>query len=687
MKRASFQAQFAAAIAIPMALLLVANAIALVALLRVGGAQEKLSQAETVRVTASDMKYQRYLTRFDIRQFVLKGKDADAAAEAKATADLMVDISKMSAFDANDTELLALTSQLQTLSDAINQRNALQVKAIAANRDAMLPAFQGKPVTGVGADVSKSLADNNIDIPKEVKALDDLEQLAISRVAAAQRSLDNIYNIGLWTAIISATVAVIAGAIIVLVFGRSIVRRLLAVRDALFGIVSSDLSQVSDAFRKVSAGDLTATASLSHHSLAVRGNDELSDLMETYNTLAGAVDSLAEDLAHMTKTLSGIVGGVVSAASEFSAVSGKVDAGTTETELAISEISLGMDSVAKGAHNQMTSIREISVAVEELSRTAEQIAQGAQHQSAALQGAASAVEQFDGQVSALSGLGSKLASTARETAAKASAGVETVRETAQSMTSVRDASKLAEDAMRVLQDRSSAVGEIVSTIEDIADQSNLLALNAAIEAARAGEHGRGFAVVADEVRKLAERSSKSTREIGNILGAIRKEIDHVSSAMRTSTSALDASSSRFERLDNLIHELTTTITETSQSAQEMLERANAMNEATRQLNQHVGSVSTVVEENAAAATQMRTTSDHVANAILPVAAAAEENSAAAEEISQSAVQLTAQVKEISRSSSYVRTEATGLEQLVSIFQLADANANGKLESEKRRALN
>jgi methyl-accepting chemotaxis protein len=255
------------------------------------------------------------------------------------------------------------------------------------------------------------------------------------------------------------------------------------------------------------------------------------------------------------------------------------------------------------------------------------------------------------------------------------------------MTSVRDASKLAADAMRVLQDRSSAVGEIVSTIGDIADQSNLLALNAAIEAARAGEHGRGFAVVADEVRKLAERSSTSTREIGSILGAIRQEIDHVSHAMRTSTDALDASNDRFERLDSLIHDLTTTITETSHSAEEMLGRATAMNAATRELNQHVGSVSTVVEENAAAASEMRTTSDHVASAILPVAAAAEEQSAAAEEISQSAVQLTQQVREISRSSSYVRGEAAGLEHLVSVFRLADGKINGRaLDGEEQKAL-
>lgn len=162
-------------------------------------------------------------------------------------------------------------------------------------------------------------------------------------------------------------------------------------------------------------------------------------------------------------------------------------------------------------------------------------------------------------------------------------GMSAVEDTWRCMETIKVSVEQTLGTVQRLAASSATIGEIVSLIEEVADQTNLLALNAAIEAARAGEHGRGFAVVADEVKNLSAKTAASTKEIARIISTIQQE-------------GQSASASMAEEQERVMEGVVT-----AQAAREALEKiAHLTGESTGMISQ----IATATEEQSATTSEI-----------------------------------------------------------------------------------
>ena len=161
---------------------------------------------------------------------------------------------------------------------------------------------------------------------------------------------------------------------------------------------------------------------------------------------------------------------------------------------ASSEILSITSQVAAAAAETATAVSETTTTVEEVKQTAIMSNQKAQY----------------------------VAEIAQKTAAASETGKKSVGESIDVMNRIREQMESIAESIVRLSEQGQTIGEIIATVNDLAEQSNLLAVNAGIEAARAGEQGKGFAVVAQEVKSLAEQSKQATAQVRTILGDIQK---------------------------------------------------------------------------------------------------------------------------------------------------------------------
>jgi len=309
-------------------------------------------------------------------------------------------------------------------------------------------------------------------------------------------------------------------------------------------MIANPLAEISRVAERVASGDLTVSMPTNH-----RG-DEVGVLAQTFRKM---VESLRE-------------------------VNRQIMEGVNVLASSSSEILASTTQVASGASETAAAVNETTTTVEEVKQTAQLSSQKAKY----------------------------VMDSAQKSTQASQAGKKAVEETLAGMQRIQEQMESVAASIVKLSEQSQAIGEIIATVNDLAEQSNLLAVNAAIEAAKAGEQGKGFAVVAQEVKSLAEQSKQATAQVRAILSDIQKATAASVMATEQGTKAVEAGVKQSRETDESIRLLMESIAEAAQAATQIAASAQQQMVGTDQVAQAMENIKLASTQNVASTKQAET---------------------------------------------------------------------------------
>ncbi|HEX2620155.1 MAG TPA: methyl-accepting chemotaxis protein, partial [Phototrophicaceae bacterium] len=405
--------------------------------------------------------------------------------------------------------------------------------------------------------------------------LDDVPSFVSQAPIASTDANETLANLG-WVLLLhqnrdeslEALTAIDQTAFLITV-GALLVAGLLALGVAQ--IISGPIVHLSQTVRQITAGDLSRR-------VALHQRDEIGQLASSFNQMADSLQHMVEteraSKSYLENTVTDYMNSVrnVSSGDLTTRLNLKDNnsGNSEETGDNLYQLGVNLNDMVESLNTITRQVREsvagiTSAAAEIQAATTQQIASTTEQDTAVTQTVAT-VEELRATVQQTAERAQAVSDSALQSVEVSRRGEEAVADTVGGMQFIRQRVENIAETILSLSERTQQIGEIINTVNAIADQSKLLALNASIEAARAGDEGRGFAVVAAEVRQLAEQSRQATARIGEILNEIQQATNTAVMVTEEGSKGAERGVDLVNRAGEAIRDLAATLEEATQAA-------------------------------------------------------------------------------------------------------------------------
>lgn len=389
------------------------------------------------------------------------------------------------------------------------------------------------------------------DMATKAKAIDNLLTQAQNDAVDAQ-ARNSLISIGVIIAVMAVATILVLGTAFKLVKG--IMEPTEEVRKALMGF---------------SEGKLDIPVNY-------ESKNELGDMCNALRSSQDTLSAVIEDICYLLGEMA----------------NGNFDVRSRATDKYVGALGAVLESIRKINHNLSDTLAQIDLSAEQVSSGSEQVSTGAQSLAQGATEQASAVEELSATIN-------EIANGAKKNAEN---GETAMRQSQESGNLVLESAKYMEEmveAMGNISQSSQEIGRIISTIENIAFQTNILALNAAVEAARAGSAGKGFAVVADEVRNLATKSDQAAK-------ATKELIDH-------SIESVQGGNEIVKKVSDALSKTVEASNLAMGSLKEITKAVEAEAESISQVTEGIDQISSVVQTNSATSEESAAASEELSS--------------------------------------------------------------------------